>query len=215
MQGRLKAACPTKAWGVLRARLTDVLAELPHEGNAELADLVVGLALGVEVAATLATAHVEAGEGILEDLLETQELKNGQVDSGVEAETALVWAKGRVELDAVALVDVADALVVFPDNAELDDALGDRDDLESLLVLGVLLEDGRALEGGGELCMVLNGFNSMGTAVARTLVGLLKFRLRHGVCVCGDVLGCGWVSEESWRARCDRNGGQRKEGLYI
>jgi hypothetical protein len=35
-----------------------MLAELPHEGNAELADLVVGLALGVKVGTTLGTAHV-------------------------------------------------------------------------------------------------------------------------------------------------------------
>jgi hypothetical protein len=69
----------------------------------------------------------------------------------VESETALVGTKSRVELDAVALVDVALALVVFPDNTELDDALGNGNDLESLLVLGVLLENGGALEGGGEL----------------------------------------------------------------
>jgi hypothetical protein len=136
-------------------RLTDVLAELPHEGHAELADLVVGLALGVEVAAALGSAHVQASEGILEDLLETQELENGQVDGGVQAETALVGTKCRVELDAIALVDIALALVVLPDNAELDDALGDGDDLECLLVLGVLLEDGGALEGGGELWKAL------------------------------------------------------------
>lgn len=43
----------------LGSRPTDVLVELPHEGNAELADLVVGLALGVEVASSLATAHVD------------------------------------------------------------------------------------------------------------------------------------------------------------
>jgi hypothetical protein len=101
-----------------------MLVELPHEGNAELADLVVGLALGVKVAATLTSTHVQASEGILEDLLETQELENGQIDCGVEAETALVRTKSGVELDAVALVDVAFALVIFPDDTELDDALG-------------------------------------------------------------------------------------------
>jgi hypothetical protein len=57
-----------------------VLAELPHEGNAELANLVVRLALGVEVTATLGSAHVQASKGILEDLLKTQELEDGQVD---------------------------------------------------------------------------------------------------------------------------------------
>jgi hypothetical protein len=125
-----------------------VLVKLPHEGNAELADLVVRLALGIEVGTTLATAHVEAGQGILEDLLKAKELENGEVDSGVETETTLVWAESRVELHTVALVDLALALVVLPDDAELDDALRDRGDLEGLLVLGVLLE-----EGGDKLCM--------------------------------------------------------------
>jgi hypothetical protein len=138
-----------------RERLTDVLAELPHERHAEFADLVVRLALRVEVTAALGSAHVQAGKGILEDLLEAQELEDGQVDCGVQTETTLIWAEGRVELDAVALVDVALALVVLPDNAELDDALGDGNDFEGLLVLGVLLEDGGALEGGGKLWKAL------------------------------------------------------------
>lgn len=38
---------------------TNVLVELPHEGNAELANLIVRLALGVKVTATFATAHVD------------------------------------------------------------------------------------------------------------------------------------------------------------
>jgi hypothetical protein len=177
-----------------------VLAELPHERYAELADLVVGLALGVEVASSLSTTHVQTGKGILEDLLETQELEDGQVDRRVQPETALVGTESRVELDAVALVDVAVALVVFPDNAELDDALGNGDDLESLLVLGVLLEDGGALKGGGELWKELarcrkatehncalfeyeTSPNGSTCVKARTLVGLLKLRLRH----CGKV----------------------------
>jgi hypothetical protein len=53
-------ACPTEAGrDALGLRHTDVLVELPHEGNAELADLVVGLALGVEVASSLTTAHID------------------------------------------------------------------------------------------------------------------------------------------------------------
>ena len=47
--------------------------------------------------------------------------------------------------------------VVLPDNAELDDALGDGDDLESLLVFGVLGEEGGGLEGGDELYGMLDG----------------------------------------------------------
>jgi hypothetical protein len=38
----LKGACPTEARrDALGSRRTDMLVELPHEGNAELADLVV------------------------------------------------------------------------------------------------------------------------------------------------------------------------------
>jgi hypothetical protein len=73
----------------------------------------------------------------------------------VEAETALVGTESRVELHAVSLLDLALALVVLPDNTELDDALGDGDDLEGLFVFGVLGEEGGGLKGGDELCGVL------------------------------------------------------------
>lgn len=85
---------------------TDVLAQLGHEANAEATDLVVGLALGVEVGSTLATAHVQAGQGILEDLFETEELEDGKVHRGVEPEATLVWAKSGVKLDTVSTVDL-------------------------------------------------------------------------------------------------------------
>lgn len=150
---------------------TDVLAQLGHEGDTEAADLVVGLSLGVEVGSTLTTAHVEAGQGILEDLLETEELEDGQVHGGVETEATLVGAKSGVELDTESAVDLDLgkselwqfrqfekkiksylAFVILPDNAELDDTLGDGDDLKGLAVLGLLLEKSGVLEGGGELC---------------------------------------------------------------
>jgi hypothetical protein len=72
----------------------------------------------------------------------------------VEAETALVGTESGVELHAISLLDLALALVVLPDNAELDDALGDRDDLKGLLVFRVLGEEGGGLKGGDELCEV-------------------------------------------------------------
>lgn len=97
------------------------------------------------------SGKLTAGKRILEDLLEAQELEHAEVDGRVETETALVWTEGRVELHAVTTVDLHVSLVVLPDNAELDDALWDRDDLEGGLVLGVLLEEGGVLEGRGEL----------------------------------------------------------------
>ena len=125
-----------------------------HEGLAEAHDLVVGLAVGVEVGAALAAAHGQAGQAVLEDLLEAQELQGAEGDVGVEAEAALVGADGAVELDAVAAVDADLALVVHPGHAEDDGALGLDDPLEDgvLLVLRLLLEDrGQGVQdlGGG------------------------------------------------------------------
>ena len=131
--------------------LTNVLAELSHERDTEATDLVVRLALGVEVGTTLTTTHVEAGQGILEDLLETQELQDGQVDGGVETETTLVGAESGVELNTETAVDLDVALVILPDDTELNNALRDGDNLESLAVLGLLLEKSGVLEGGSEL----------------------------------------------------------------
>jgi hypothetical protein len=88
------------------------------------------LALGVEVGAALAAAHGEGGEGVLEDLLEAEELEDAQVDGGVEAEAALVGADGAVELDAETAVDLDLAGVVLPGHAEDDLAFGFDDAFE-------------------------------------------------------------------------------------
>lgn len=48
-------------------------------------------------------------------------------------------------LDTIATVDLDFAFIVLPKDAELDDTLGDLDNLESTFVLGVFLEEG--LEG--------------------------------------------------------------------
>ena len=113
----------------------DVAEELGHEGLAEAHDLVVALALGVEVGAALAAAHGQRGERVLEDLLEGQELQDAEVDRGVEAQPALVGADRAVHLDAEAAVHADLALVVDPGDAEEDDALGLDDALEDLRVL--------------------------------------------------------------------------------
>ena len=130
---------------------TNVLGELGHEGNTEAANFVVGLALGVEVGTTLTTTHTQTGESILEDLLESQELEDGEVNSGVETETTLVGTEGRVELHTVATVDLGLVVVVLPDDTELNDTLRDGDDGESLAVLGVLLEEGGVLKSRNKL----------------------------------------------------------------
>ena len=73
--------------------------------------------------------QLTSGQGILKDLLEAQELEHTQVNGGVESQSSLVRTQCTVELDSVAAVDLYLVLVVFPDNAELDDAFGDRGDL--------------------------------------------------------------------------------------
>lgn len=44
-------------------------------------------------------------------------------------------------------------VVILPDNAELNNALGDGDDLKSLAVLRLLLEESGVLKSGGKLCV--------------------------------------------------------------
>ena len=123
----------------------DVAGELSHEGLAKTHDLSVGLALGVEVRATLAATHGQAGQGVLEDLLEAEELDDRQVHGGVEAQATLVGAESGVELDAEAAVHVDVAFVIGPRDAELELALGfdDAVDDSQVGVLGVTLREGR------------------------------------------------------------------------
>src|SRR6201999_3053731 len=64
----------------------DVAIELGHEALAAAHDLAVALALRVEVGAAIAPAHRQAGERVLEGLLEGEELEDRLVDAGVEAD---------------------------------------------------------------------------------------------------------------------------------
>jgi hypothetical protein len=83
-----------------------------------------------------------SSQGILEHLLEAQELQDTEIDGRVQAKAALVGAESAVELHTVATVDLGLQLVVLPDNAELDDALGNGNDLQGGLVFRVLFEEG-------------------------------------------------------------------------
>jgi hypothetical protein len=120
---------------------TNVARELLHERIAESSDFVIGATFRVEVGATLGTTHVDTSEGILEDLLKSEELEDRQVDGRVKTETALVRAKSRVKLHTVATVYVGLSLIVFPNNAELDDTLWDLNDLKCTFVFGMFCEE--------------------------------------------------------------------------
>ena len=104
--------------------LTDVPIELRHERLAEPHDLRVRAALGVEVAAALAAADGHAGEGVLEGLLEAEELDDPQVHRRVEAQAALVGTEGGVELHPKPAVDLDLTGVVDPRDPEDDLAFG-------------------------------------------------------------------------------------------
>ena len=123
--------------------LTDVAIKFGHEGLAEAHDFVVRLPFGVKVGAALAAADRQAGQGVLEDLLETEELDDAEIDRGVEAQAALVGAEGAVELDAETAVDMGIPFIVLPGNPEDDLALRLTEALDDLAlqVLGVFDHD--------------------------------------------------------------------------
>ena len=102
---------------------------------------VWGLCFGLKAA--LAAAHRERRERVLEDLLEGEELEDGEVDRRVEAQASLVGTDRAVLLDAVAAVDADLARVVHPRNAEYNNALRLDDALENrvLFILRIRLED--------------------------------------------------------------------------
>ena len=118
-------------------------AQLGHERLAETHDFGIGLALRIEVGAALAAAHRQAGQGVLENLLEAKELDDALVHARVETQTALVRADRGVELDAVTAVDLHLALIVRPGDAELHHALRLDEALEHarLLIFRVLLNN--------------------------------------------------------------------------
>ncbi len=112
--------------------LTDVAVELGHEGLTEAHDLAVGSLFRVEVGSALAAADRHAGEGVLERLLEAQELDGAEADRWVEAQPALVGPQRTVGFDPEAAVDVHLSLVVFPRNPKDDLSFGFADSLDDL-----------------------------------------------------------------------------------
>ena len=124
----------------------DVVEQLGHEGLTEGHHFRVGLSAGVEVRTALTAADRLTGQRILEDLLETEEVDDGAVDGGMEADPALVRAEGAVELGAVTAVDMDLAVIIGPADAEGDAAFRFHDAFQKLLftiVAFVLGDDGR------------------------------------------------------------------------
>ena len=110
----------------------DMAVKLRHEGLTEAHDFMLRLALRVKVGAALAAAHGQAGERVLEGLLEAEEFQDALVHRGMEPDAALVGANRVVELDAVAAVHLHLVVVVLPRHAERDDAVRLRHAVKNL-----------------------------------------------------------------------------------
>jgi hypothetical protein len=100
--------------------LPDVPGQLGHERLAEPHHLGVGAPTRVEVGATLAAADRQAGQRVLEDLLEAEELDDPQVHRGMEPQPTLVRAEHAGVLHPETAVDVGAPGVVHPRHAEDD-----------------------------------------------------------------------------------------------
>jgi hypothetical protein len=74
-------------------------------------------------------------EGVLEDLLETEELQDRKVHGRVEAEASFIRSDRGVELYAVTAVDLDLAFVVQPRNTEHDRALRLNNTIEDFCCL--------------------------------------------------------------------------------
>lgn len=92
-------------------------------------------------------SKLTSSQSILEDLLETQELQDTEIDGRVESQSSLVWSECAVELYTESTVDLDLVVVIFPDNSELDNSFWDGNDLEGGTVFWVLFEEGGVLEG--------------------------------------------------------------------
>ena len=124
--------------------LADVAIQLGHEALAEAHHFTIRLALGVEVRAALGAADGHAGQRILEDLFEPQELDDAEVHRRMKAQAALVGPQRAVEVDAKAAIDLHRPLVVLPGHAEDELPLRLADTLDDLLfgVLRMLAQHG-------------------------------------------------------------------------
>ena len=104
---------------------TNMFSKLTHESHTKLPNFVVAFSLWIEICTTFSTTHVQASQGVFEDLFETKELQDTEIDGWMESETTFVWSESRVELNSVASVDLHLSFIVFPDYSELYYSLWD------------------------------------------------------------------------------------------
>ena len=101
----------------------DVMKKRGHERLTEAHDLVVRLAFRIEIGAPFPTAHGQAGQRVLEGLLERQELEDTERYAGVKADAALVGPDRIVVLDPITAIDPDISFIILPAHAKDDDAV--------------------------------------------------------------------------------------------
>src|SRR3546814_15721904 len=105
----------------------DVAIEFGHKTLAKAHDLAHALALRIEVRPTLAAAHRQPGQRVLERLLEREEFEHAFGDARVKAASALVRRDGFVVLDPPAALDPDIALVILPNATTGHTPISSRD----------------------------------------------------------------------------------------
>ena len=94
----------------------------------------------VEVRTALAAADRKAGQGVLQNLLHTKELKNRLVYRRMETETALVWSDGGIKLYSIAEIYVVYTLIIGPWYSECNNSLWlDKSLQKSILTIYILV----------------------------------------------------------------------------
>ena len=180
-------------------------AQFRHEGLAETHDFGVGLALRVEVGSALAAAHRQAGQGVLQDLLEAEELDDAFVHARVEAQTALVRADRGVELDAVTAVDLHLALIVGPCDAELHHALRLDDALKHARLLIFRMLRNHRLEAFENLANGLQELRLVAVALFHLRVHALDVLVSEHILPLRDS----WVTNRRSHSMCTNMDGTR------
>ena len=121
----------------------DVAMQLGHETLAKAHDLMIAFPFRIEIRSALTPAQRQAGERILEGLLESQKLEHAFVYARMKADPTLVWSDGIVVLHSPATLDANILIVILPADPETYDTIGFRDPAQDLrlVILFLVLDE--------------------------------------------------------------------------
>ena len=121
----------------------DVAMQLGHETLAKAHDLMIAFPFRIEIRSALTPAQRQAGERILEGLLESQKLEHAFIYAGMKADPTLVWSDGVVVLHSPATLDANILIVILPADPETYDTIGFRDPAQDLrlVILFLVLDE--------------------------------------------------------------------------